>query len=147
MGLGGKEGPYMPTPWRGKIKYVVLKKNHSSPLLLSCSCMRNRHPWLFRCFLQNSSKIFGAKIMNHLLLFINKTAAAHLELMGPFQNAASAFRGQVRGESGAFVSGQLLPSLEDGAKKEGAGYCLRGIPPWGPKAPSLACLQVLASGL
>ncbi|XP_042294015.1 protein disulfide-isomerase A2 [Sceloporus undulatus] len=44
---------------------------------------------------QNSSKIFGAKIPNHLLLFINKTVESQLQLLGGFQGAASAFRGQV----------------------------------------------------
>ncbi|KAH0632096.1 hypothetical protein JD844_020159 [Phrynosoma platyrhinos] len=44
---------------------------------------------------QNSSKIFGAKIPNHLLLFINKTVESQVQLLGSFQGAASAFRGQV----------------------------------------------------
>ncbi|XP_062999571.1 protein disulfide-isomerase A2 [Elgaria multicarinata webbii] len=44
---------------------------------------------------KNSSKIFGAKILNHLLLFLNKTADSQLELLDSFQGAAPAFRGQV----------------------------------------------------
>uniref|UniRef100_A0A8C3XJ70 protein disulfide-isomerase n=1 Tax=Chelydra serpentina TaxID=8475 RepID=A0A8C3XJ70_CHESE len=44
---------------------------------------------------QNSPKIFGAKIHNHLLLFINKTLETHLEILGSFQAAAPPFRGQV----------------------------------------------------
>uniref|UniRef100_A0A8C4W283 Protein disulfide isomerase family A member 2 n=1 Tax=Gopherus evgoodei TaxID=1825980 RepID=A0A8C4W283_9SAUR len=44
---------------------------------------------------QNSPKIFGAKILNHLLLFINKTLEAHQEILGSFQAAAPPFRGQV----------------------------------------------------
>ncbi|XP_066496944.1 protein disulfide-isomerase A2 [Tiliqua scincoides] len=44
---------------------------------------------------KNSSRIFGAKIPHHLLLFINKTEASQLELLGPFQDAAAPFRGQV----------------------------------------------------
>ncbi|XP_028561117.2 protein disulfide-isomerase A2 [Podarcis muralis] len=44
---------------------------------------------------QNSSRIFGAKIPNHLLLFINKTQDSQLELLSSFRDAAPAFRGQV----------------------------------------------------
>ncbi|XP_061455935.1 protein disulfide-isomerase A2 isoform X2 [Rhineura floridana] len=44
---------------------------------------------------KNSSKIFGAKIQNHLLLFINKSVDSQLELLRSFQGAAAAFRGQV----------------------------------------------------
>uniref|UniRef100_A0A674I6I3 protein disulfide-isomerase n=1 Tax=Terrapene triunguis TaxID=2587831 RepID=A0A674I6I3_9SAUR len=44
---------------------------------------------------QNSPKIFGAKILNHLLLFINKTLEPHLEILGSFRAAAPPFRGQV----------------------------------------------------
>uniref|UniRef100_A0A8C3FFG1 protein disulfide-isomerase n=1 Tax=Chrysemys picta bellii TaxID=8478 RepID=A0A8C3FFG1_CHRPI len=43
----------------------------------------------------NSPKIFGAKILNHLLLFINKTLEPHLEILGSFRAAAPPFRGQV----------------------------------------------------
>uniref|UniRef100_A0A8C0HG08 protein disulfide-isomerase n=1 Tax=Chelonoidis abingdonii TaxID=106734 RepID=A0A8C0HG08_CHEAB len=46
-------------------------------------------------FSPNSPKIFGAKILNHLLLFINKTLEAHLEILGSFRAAAPPFRGQV----------------------------------------------------
>ncbi|KAK9393049.1 protein disulfide-isomerase A2 [Crotalus adamanteus] len=44
---------------------------------------------------KNSSKIFGAKIPNHLLLFINKSVDSQLRLLGPFREGATAFRGQV----------------------------------------------------
>ncbi|XP_019363048.1 PREDICTED: protein disulfide-isomerase A2 [Gavialis gangeticus] len=44
---------------------------------------------------QTSSKIFGAKILNHLLLFINKTVESQLQMVGNFREAAAAFRGQV----------------------------------------------------
>ncbi|XP_053132901.1 protein disulfide-isomerase A2 isoform X3 [Hemicordylus capensis] len=44
---------------------------------------------------KNSSRIFGAKILHHLLLFINKTEVSQLELLGTFRGAAAAFRGQV----------------------------------------------------
>uniref|UniRef100_A0A8C8RE66 protein disulfide-isomerase n=1 Tax=Pelusios castaneus TaxID=367368 RepID=A0A8C8RE66_9SAUR len=44
---------------------------------------------------QNSAKIFGAKILNHLLLFINKTLEPHLEILSSFRATASPFRGQV----------------------------------------------------
>ncbi|XP_053132900.1 protein disulfide-isomerase A2 isoform X2 [Hemicordylus capensis] len=43
---------------------------------------------------KNSSRIFGAKILHHLLLFINKTEVSQLELLGTFRGAAAAFRGQ-----------------------------------------------------
>ncbi|XP_074866811.1 protein disulfide-isomerase A2 [Carettochelys insculpta] len=42
-----------------------------------------------------SAKIFGAKIPNHLLLFINKTLEPHLEILGSVRAAAAPFRGQV----------------------------------------------------
>ncbi|XP_058012854.1 protein disulfide-isomerase A2 [Ahaetulla prasina] len=44
---------------------------------------------------KNSSKIFGAKIPNHLLLFINKSVDSQLGLLDPFREGATAFRGQV----------------------------------------------------
>ncbi|XP_019843957.2 protein disulfide-isomerase A2 isoform X1 [Bos indicus] len=44
---------------------------------------------------ETSSKIFEAKILNHLLLFINQTLDAHRELLAGFREAAPPFRGQV----------------------------------------------------
>ncbi|OWK11414.1 PDIA2, partial [Cervus elaphus hippelaphus] len=44
---------------------------------------------------ETSSKIFEARILNHLLLFINQTLDAHRELLAGFREAASPFRGQV----------------------------------------------------
>lgn len=45
--------------------------------------------------LQTSPKIFAAKVLNHLLLFINQTLAPHRELLAGFREAAPPFRGQV----------------------------------------------------
>ncbi|EHH60010.1 hypothetical protein EGM_11271 [Macaca fascicularis] len=44
---------------------------------------------------QTSPKIFAARILNHLLLFVNQTLAAHRELLAGFGEAAPHFRGQV----------------------------------------------------
>nr|XP_051698082.1 protein disulfide-isomerase A2 isoform X1 [Oryctolagus cuniculus] len=44
---------------------------------------------------QTSPKIFAAKILNHLLLFVNQTLAAHRQLLEGFREAAPPFRGQV----------------------------------------------------
>ncbi|XP_043832589.1 protein disulfide-isomerase A2 [Dromiciops gliroides] len=44
---------------------------------------------------QTSAKIFGARILNHLLLFINQTLNSHRELLKDFQEAAPPFRGEV----------------------------------------------------
>ncbi|XP_054310541.2 protein disulfide-isomerase A2 isoform X1 [Pongo pygmaeus] len=44
---------------------------------------------------QTSAKIFAARILNHLLLFVNQTLAAHRELLVGFGEAAPHFRGQV----------------------------------------------------
>nr|XP_055195811.1 protein disulfide-isomerase A2 isoform X2 [Nyctereutes procyonoides] len=44
---------------------------------------------------QTSPKIFSARILNHLLLFVNQTLAEHLELLEGFGEAAPPFRGQV----------------------------------------------------
>uniref|UniRef100_A0A4X2JWR0 Protein disulfide-isomerase n=1 Tax=Vombatus ursinus TaxID=29139 RepID=A0A4X2JWR0_VOMUR len=44
---------------------------------------------------KTSSKIFRAKILNHLLLFINQTLTPHKELLADFQEAARPFRGEV----------------------------------------------------
>ncbi|EDL22491.1 mCG145990, isoform CRA_a, partial [Mus musculus] len=44
---------------------------------------------------QTSPKIFAAKILNHLLLFVNQTLAQHRELLTDFREAAPPFRGQV----------------------------------------------------
>ncbi|XP_066131540.1 protein disulfide-isomerase A2 [Saccopteryx bilineata] len=44
---------------------------------------------------QTSPKIFAARILNHLLLFINQTLAPHQELLAGFREAAPPFRGQV----------------------------------------------------
>ncbi|XP_019611734.2 protein disulfide-isomerase A2 [Rhinolophus sinicus] len=44
---------------------------------------------------ETSPKIFAAKILNHLLLFINQTLAPHQELLAGFREAAPPFRGQV----------------------------------------------------
>ncbi|KAM5329021.1 protein disulfide-isomerase A2 isoform 2-T2 [Glossophaga mutica] len=44
---------------------------------------------------QTSPKIFAARILNHLLLFINQTLAPHQELLAGFREAAPSFRGQV----------------------------------------------------
>uniref|UniRef100_A0A8C9AVD1 protein disulfide-isomerase n=1 Tax=Prolemur simus TaxID=1328070 RepID=A0A8C9AVD1_PROSS len=45
--------------------------------------------------LQTSPKIFAARILNHLLLFVNQTLAPHRELLAGFREAAPPFRGQV----------------------------------------------------
>jgi len=45
--------------------------------------------------LQTSPKIFAARILNHLLLFVNQTLAQHRELLVGFGEAAPPFRGQV----------------------------------------------------
>lgn len=45
--------------------------------------------------LQTSPKIFAARILNHLLLFVNWTLAQHRELLTDFREAAPPFRGQV----------------------------------------------------
>ncbi|XP_045396924.1 protein disulfide-isomerase A2 isoform X2 [Lemur catta] len=44
---------------------------------------------------QTSPKIFAARILNHLLLFVNQTLAPHRELLEGFREAAPPFRGQV----------------------------------------------------
>ncbi|XP_078519022.1 protein disulfide-isomerase A2 isoform X2 [Lissotriton helveticus] len=44
---------------------------------------------------QNSDKIFAAKIVNHLLLFINKTVEAHQYVLEEFQGAAHQFKGKI----------------------------------------------------
>ncbi|XP_025840736.2 protein disulfide-isomerase A2 isoform X2 [Vulpes vulpes] len=44
---------------------------------------------------QTSPKIFSARILNHLLLFVNQTLAEHQELLEGFGEAAPPFRGQV----------------------------------------------------
>ncbi|XP_072458015.1 protein disulfide-isomerase A2 [Notamacropus eugenii] len=44
---------------------------------------------------ETSRKIFGARILNHLLLFINQTLATHKELLTGFREAAPPFRGEV----------------------------------------------------
>ncbi|XP_029077224.1 LOW QUALITY PROTEIN: protein disulfide-isomerase A2 [Monodon monoceros] len=44
---------------------------------------------------QTSRKIFAARILNHLLLFVNQTLASHRELLAGFREAAPSFRGQV----------------------------------------------------
>uniref|UniRef100_A0A6I8NN86 protein disulfide-isomerase n=1 Tax=Ornithorhynchus anatinus TaxID=9258 RepID=A0A6I8NN86_ORNAN len=44
---------------------------------------------------QTSSKIFEAKVLNHLLLFVNQTLEAHRALRPAFYEAAAPFRGQV----------------------------------------------------
>ncbi|XP_071975941.1 protein disulfide-isomerase A2 [Engystomops pustulosus] len=44
---------------------------------------------------QTSEKIFGAKIPNHLLLFINKTVEDQLQLLENFRQAAPEFKGKV----------------------------------------------------
>ncbi|XP_038941296.1 protein disulfide-isomerase A2 isoform X1 [Rattus norvegicus] len=43
---------------------------------------------------QTSPKIFAARILNHLLLFVNQTLAQHRELLTGFREAAPPFRGQ-----------------------------------------------------
>lgn len=55
--------------------------------------------------LQTSPKIFAAKILNHLLLFVNQTLAQHRELLTDFREAAPPFRGQVLGGPGGGVVG------------------------------------------
>lgn len=47
--------------------------------------------------LQTSPKIFAARILNHLLLFVNQTLAQHRELLTDFREAAPPFRGKVLG--------------------------------------------------
>ncbi|CAO2642382.1 Protein disulfide-isomerase A2 [Lemmus lemmus] len=44
---------------------------------------------------ETSQKIFAAKILNHLLLFVNQTLAQHRKLLTEFREAAPPFRGQV----------------------------------------------------
>ncbi|XP_076998456.1 protein disulfide-isomerase A2 isoform X2 [Tamandua tetradactyla] len=44
---------------------------------------------------QTSPKIFAARVLNHLLLFLNRTLAAHGALLAAFEEAAPPFRGQV----------------------------------------------------
>ncbi|XP_025779122.1 protein disulfide-isomerase A2 [Puma concolor] len=44
---------------------------------------------------RTSPKIFSARILNHLLLFVNQTLASHRELLAGFGEAAPPFRGQV----------------------------------------------------
>ncbi|XP_028612360.1 protein disulfide-isomerase A2 [Grammomys surdaster] len=44
---------------------------------------------------QTSPKIFAARILNHLLLFVNQTLAQHRELLTDFREAAPPFRGKV----------------------------------------------------
>ncbi|KAM6319871.1 protein disulfide-isomerase A2 [Podargus strigoides] len=44
---------------------------------------------------ETSDRIFGAKIPHHMLLFLNKSSSAQLELLDGFRAAAGAFRGEV----------------------------------------------------
>ncbi|XP_053327376.1 protein disulfide-isomerase A2 isoform X2 [Spea bombifrons] len=44
---------------------------------------------------ETSEKIFGAKVENHLLLFINKSEEYQLELLENFRKAAAEFKGKV----------------------------------------------------
>ncbi|KAM5131440.1 protein disulfide-isomerase A2 [Callospermophilus lateralis] len=44
---------------------------------------------------QTSRRIFGARILNHLLLFVNQTLASHREILEGFREAAPPLRGQV----------------------------------------------------
>lgn len=50
---------------------------------------------------QTSPKIFAARILNHLLLFVNQTLAPHRDLLAGFGEAAPPFRGQVLAGPGA----------------------------------------------
>ncbi|NWX19955.1 PDIA2 isomerase, partial [Aegotheles bennettii] len=54
---------------------------------------------------QTSDQIFGAKIPHHMLLFLNKSAPAQLELRDEFQKVAGAFRGEVRRYHGGDAAG------------------------------------------
>ncbi|NXG63654.1 PDIA2 isomerase, partial [Hemiprocne comata] len=54
---------------------------------------------------QTSNEIFSAKIPHHMLLFLNKSSSAQLELQDGFQAAASAFRGEVSRCHGTDVPG------------------------------------------
>lgn len=69
-------------------------------------CPQIEAPWK-SCFLplQTSPKIFAAKILNHLLLFVNQTLAEHRELLTAFREAAPPFRGQVLGAQWGGVVG------------------------------------------
>ncbi|XP_005391718.1 PREDICTED: protein disulfide-isomerase A2 isoform X2 [Chinchilla lanigera] len=44
---------------------------------------------------KTSQKIYAARILNHLLLFVNQTLAPHRELLASFREAAPPFRGRV----------------------------------------------------
>ncbi|XP_036593459.1 protein disulfide-isomerase A2 [Trichosurus vulpecula] len=44
---------------------------------------------------ETSSKIFGSRILNHLLLFINQTLTPHKKLLTGFREAAPPFRGEI----------------------------------------------------
>lgn len=52
------------------------------------------------CSPQTSSRIFGANIPHHMLLFLNKTVEEQLALRDDFRKAASNFRGKVRQPGG-----------------------------------------------
>lgn len=63
---------------------------------------------------QTSPKIFAAKILNHLLLFVNQTLAQHRELLTEFREAAPPFRGQVLGgQEGGVVGLREIPTWYD----------------------------------
>lgn len=63
---------------------------------------------------QTSSRIFGAKIPHHMLLFLNKSVEEQLALRDDFRKAASNFRGEVRrpgGGHGEAPRGALASAL------------------------------------
>lgn len=58
------------------------------------------------CSPQTSSRIFGANIPHHMLLFLNKTVEEQLALRDDFRKAASNFRGKVRWPGGGDGHGE-----------------------------------------
>lgn len=48
------------------------------------------------CFLQTASQILSSPVLNHALLFVNKSSAGFKEIHSAFKSAAEAFRLKVR---------------------------------------------------
>lgn len=47
-------------------------------------------------YLQNADKIFGSKIHNHILLFMNSTEESHVQILNTFRGGAQDFKGKVK---------------------------------------------------
>nr|XP_023660001.1 protein disulfide-isomerase-like [Paramormyrops kingsleyae] len=77
----------------GRVEFEISKKLEKNEL--TTFIMNNSLELVIEFSEENADKIFGSKIHNHILLFMNSTEESHVQILNTFRGGALDFKGKI----------------------------------------------------